>query len=234
MRKSSGNSTRSLKTALSSLGELSAVIEHLETGESASKIAAHLSTILNAVRHGQRNQRSSGDIDVHVTALKHQLARTRCIKLNVAFPQREVALLSKESSKVSGARIGDWQISLTSNVAERQRHYSSQRYSVLYAQPLRNSVGSPLAALFSETTNFDCVSSAHPVVLAYEDINPLYRHILGCKPIHRQSKSVASSLTQPGDTWTTPGVTWEVTISSMANDLDSISSFIWLQAEQKL
>jgi hypothetical protein len=153
-----GKHRRPLEIFLSSLGDLSKTTECMEIGAKAMKIAMYLSTILEAMRRVGSIQASSRVIASRVEDLSHQLGRTKCIKVNAAFPQQQVTVLLRESRRVSGVTIGDWQFSLTTNVDEVRHPYGRQTCAILYAQPLKNAIGYPLAAIFSTISDVDHVT----------------------------------------------------------------------------
>jgi hypothetical protein len=182
-RKDVGNNRRSLEIALSSLAYFSKIMERMENGETAAKIGIHLSTILEAMRQMDSAQALPQDIGSRVEDFSHQLGRTKCIKINTTFPHQQVTLMSQESRRVSGVTIGHWQFSLTTNVEEIRHPYSRQTCAILYAQPLRNFVGYPLAALFSENNDVDNVAWAHPTVTVYRKIIPINRRVAAHRTI---------------------------------------------------
>lgn len=149
------------------------------------RIATYLSTILEAMRQVDGTQVSSEDIASRVEDLSHQLGRTKRIKISAAFPQQQVTVLLRDSRRVSGVTIGDWRLSLTTNVEEVRRPYSSQACAIFYAQPLNKAAGYPLAAIFSATSDVDHVAWAHPTVTVYKKISPMYRRI-AAREIGRQ------------------------------------------------
>jgi hypothetical protein len=174
-RESRQNDYAPLETALSNLGDLSIVIERFEQGEEGRKIAAYLSSVLDTMRQIEHNHPLPDDSSFQVDDIVHQLERTRCVKLNRAFPQRQVALLSRQDSNVVGVDTGHWRISLNTIVVNTQHPYASQACSVLHAQPLGNSGGFHVAALFSRMSDMENVTNAHPVVLAYDVTHLLCR-----------------------------------------------------------
>lgn len=177
VRKSRDNDCKALEAALANLGKSLNVQEHLEKGEKGIMIAAYLSSVLKTLRQIEYNHSSTVDTNLQPNDLIHQLKQTRCIKLNTAFPQRYVSLLSQQQSRVVGAQVGHWRVSLNTIIVNTQHPYISQGCSVLLAQPLHNSGGFHIAALFSRTDDMNHISNAHPVVLVYEETRSLCRGI---------------------------------------------------------
>ena len=149
----------------------------MEIGAKAMRIATHLPTILEAMRQVDGTKAVLEDIASRVEDLPYRLERTKRIKVNAAFSQQQVTVLLRDSRRVSGVTIGDWRLSLTTNMEEVRRPYSRQACAILYAQPLNNAAGYPLGAIFGATSDVDNVAWAHPTVMVYKEINPMYRHI---------------------------------------------------------
>jgi hypothetical protein len=177
------------------LGYFSKIMERMEKGETAAKIGIHLSTILEAMRQVDSAQALPQDIRSRVEDFSHQLGRTKCIKVNTAFPHQQVTLMSQESRRVSGVTIGHWQFSLTTNVEEIRHPYSRQTCAILHARPLRNFVGYPLAALFSESNDVDNIAWAHPTVNVYKKIVPICCHVA----FRHTAESLALEIVLRGD-----------------------------------
>lgn len=176
-RKTRENDCEAFENALTNLGEFSKIKEQLEKGENGRKIAAYLTSVLQTLRHVKYSRSATDDTSLRPDELLYQLKQTRCIKINAAFPQRQVAMLSRQDSNVVGAQVGHWRVSLNTIVMNTQHPYSSQACSVLHAQPLRNSGGFNIAALFSRVTDVDHIANAHPFILVYKGTRSLCRQV---------------------------------------------------------
>jgi len=173
-RKGASNNQRSLEIALTSLGDFREIAKYVEKAEGARKMAAFLSTILGAMQRAGSCLVLPENIKSRIEDLSHQLERTNFIKVNETFPLNQMTLLSEENRREYHVSTGNWQLSLITNSEETLHPYYDQICSILYAQPLHDSAGSPVAALFSETIDADQVTSVHPTVLWFKKPNPLY------------------------------------------------------------
>ena len=178
-RTSRDNDCKAFEDALINLGELSKIQEHLENGENGTNIASYLSIVLQTLRQAEHRHSSTGGTSLQADDLIHQLQRTRCIRINTAFPHRQVALLSRQDSNIVGANVGHWRVSLNTIVVNTQHPYTSQACSVLHARPFCNSGGFHIVALFSRTADMEHIADAHPVVLVCDETHMLCREIMG-------------------------------------------------------
>lgn len=175
-RKGVDNNKISLEIALASWGDFSKTTRHVEKGEKARRMASFLSTILEAIQRDENSQVLPEKIKSRLEDLSHQLRRTKCIKVNKSIFFDHIGLWAMENRREDHVSVGTWQISLITCAKETLHPYRNREFSVLYAQLLHGSVGSPLAAFFSETTDADQVTSAHPTVLASKNPHPISCH----------------------------------------------------------
>jgi hypothetical protein len=163
-----------LAAALENLGQYSKSMPQQREGREGSEIATQLTVILERLGQAKSDSDISPNLDDQVQRLLDQLRQTKRVKINAPSPRSQLLRLHKANHKVARVKFGQWQISLvTKTLTSRMVNgeVDTEIYFALHVQHVFDAKGPPIAAYFGERHNVDHMTSLHPIVSSYNQVD---------------------------------------------------------------